>query len=549
MADASRLDKLRRLHASFRAQLPDRFDEMRAAWSGALEGVQREESRKEFRRLVHSLAGAAGSFGLPELTHQARQIEELLAGLAAGDAAVPADLAAAISLRLTQLVAPLPPETGGNAPAVQADVQPASAEKKPQCLFLIEDDAQLAEEIASQLRTFGWQVCCYGELTAALQALELKRPEAVIVDATLPEGRLAGIEFIQPARQVAADIPFIVLSASRDWESRLAAARAGSDAYLVKPLDFNILVERVERLTRKPSEDPYRVLILDDTALLAEHYAEVLNAAGMRAVAISEPQRLLDSLDAVQPELVLTDLYMPGCSGIEAARIIRQDERYTGVPIVFLSTESGRQQQFAAMQTGADDFLSKPIHDADLVTAVGLRVARFRALTALIRQDSLTGLLNRIAFDLQAEAEIDRAGRSEAPLALAMLDIDHFKRVNDSYGHPVGDRVIKSLAQLLRKRLRKYDIVGRYGGEEFSILMPDTTLDAAEEVLNALREQFALLRQTSGADDFNCSFSAGLAALQGDMDKSCLVAAADQALYEAKRSGRNQVCRSDPARQ
>ena len=543
-AEPGRAHKLRQLRASYYAQLPERLDELRAAWSAALAGEERRASLRTFQRLAHNLAGSAGTFGCPELGATARAIEELIVDLDENWAAMPPRIEA-ISDRLASLE---PPSSEPLAVAGPAAVPVANEGMEPDQamgLYLIEDDAPLRQEIAALTHAYGWQTHSFGEAGAALEALATHRPEAMIVDLSRPEGKLAGIEVVERARAIAAELPVILLSALWNWESRLAAARVGVNAYLVKPIDLSLLVDQIDRLTKKTSADPYRVLIIDDSAMLAEHYAGVLNAAGMRAEAITEPQRLLESLETLQPELMLTDLYMPGCTGIEVARIIRQDERYASMPIVFLSTEAGRKQQLAAMQAGADDFLTKPVRDAELVLAVKQRITRARALAALINRDSLTGLLNRIAFDLQAEAEIDRAARSAAPLTLAMLDIDHFKRVNDSHGHPVGDRVIKSLAQLLRKRLRKYDVIARYGGEEFSILMPSTPPETAMAVLDTLRQQFAQLSQATAAGMCHCTFSAGLAALNKTMDRGRLVEAADAALYAAKRAGRNRVCRAD----
>ena len=543
MAEQQKIEKLRKLREQFRAQMPARLDALKAAVSSLPTVNDQTAALEEFHRLVHSLAGTAGTFGLPEIGVRAREIEQYIVRLVERKHRVGPAEAESITRRLAELELP-----AAEAEAIaEASVSPATEATKAmaspddgQRVFVIEDDQPLAEEIAAQLRAYGWTVNCFGDVATASRALETVRPKAIVADAMLPEGDLAGIEFARQARQRSA-ARVVVISQRWDWESRLAAARAGADDYLPKPLNINTLVDRLDTLTRRQEEHPYRVLILDDEPLLAEHHAEVLNAAGMHATAITEPHRLPDSLNELQPELVLMDLYMHECTGIEAARVIRQDERYAGTPIVFLSTESGRQQQLSAMETGADDFLTKPIGDAELVAAVGLRVARFRTLTALIRQDSLTGLLNRIAFDLQTEAEIDRAHRGRTPLALAMLDIDHFKNINDTHGHPVGDRVIKSLAQLLRKRLRKYDVIGRHGGEEFCVLMPDTSPNDAVEVLNGLREQYARLHHSAGETVFSCTFSAGMAMLDEQVDRSALVAAADEALYEAKRAGRNRV--------
>jgi diguanylate cyclase (GGDEF)-like protein len=236
------------------------------------------------------------------------------------------------------------------------------------------------------------------------------------------------------------------------------------------------------------------------------------------------------------------DLYMPECSGVEAARVVRQEAEYLSVPIVFLSTEAGRERQLAAMETGADDFLQKPIAEDQLIAAVKIRAARFRSLAEQINRDSLTGLLNHISFKLQLEAELSRTVRAGSPLTLAMLDIDHFKRVNDTYGHPVGDRVIRGVATLLRKRLRKSDLIGRYGGEEFAVVMPDTDCEAAIRVLNELRENCAQIVCCSGEQEFSCTLSIGVATSSGYADMGALIRAADGALYEAKRGGRNRIC-------
>jgi len=218
--------------------------------------------------------------------------------------------------------------------------------------------------------------------------------------------------------------------------------------------------------------------------------------------------------------------------------------------VSYLSTESERQRQLVALHIGADDFLEKPISDAYLVSAVTLRVARFRALALLIRQDSMTGLLNYVSFKLQLETELTRSQRAASPLTLAMIDIDLFKQVNDRYGHPTGDRVIQSMAKLLAKRLRKSDVIGRYGGEEFAVIMPDTTLDIGFAVLDQLREQFSGLHQISDQETFVCTFSAGMATTlpHTTVTMAALIQQADAALYEAKNRGRNQIyCARQPA--
>lgn len=529
-------EKLAARRELYRNDLPKRLAEIGACWDAIQRGGGDPAS---MQRYVHNIAGSAGTFGFGALGEKARELEHLLLARSRRPAA---ELASDIQSRLAALqsLAQNPDSVG--LPAESSPGTAPQGQEENRRLFVVEDDPILAQEIADQLGRFGWEIQQFHNAGAALAALQAERPAAIVVDMGLPEGGLAGAGLMQQANLAKAEsIPHIVISVRWDWESRLAAARAGAADYLVKPLDFGILAERLDAATRPRVGRPHRVLIVEDTAILAEHYADVLRGAGMVAMTVTEPSRILAALAEFEPNLILMDLYMPGCNGSEAARVIRQDQKFASVPIVFLSTESVRQLQLAVLQTGADDFLQKPISDADLIAAVSVRAERFRDLTALNRQDSLTGLLNHISFKLQLETEIERCKRARASLALAMIDIDRFKEVNDTYGHPVGDHVIRTLAQLLRRRLRKSDIVGRYGGEEFVILMPDTGMRSAIDVTEALRSDFQAIRYVGGQEAFHCSFSAGLAAMPPAAGMDELIRAADAALHEAKRAGRNRV--------
>ncbi|MBA4177052.1 MAG: diguanylate cyclase [Leptothrix sp. (in: Bacteria)] len=542
---SSRLHKLEQLRAAYRSELAQRLEAMETCWLDVRGGHDAAARVEELQRLAHSLAGSAGTFGMAALGQAARVLELAISGLGGVATARDAQQRASIDADIAALRGHARQEPTAPAAAASPAARGGTAgEAENRLLFVIEDDAALAKAIATQLGAFGWNVQRLANATAAREALQGTRPAALIVDMTLPEGLHAGPELISGIqRSTDSQLPHVIVSSHWDWNSRLAAARSGAEAYFVKPVDFAALTDRLDTLTRRSPPQPYRVLIVEDTTVLAEHYAQVLADAGMEARVVVDATRLLEVLADFSPELVLMDLYMPACTGIEAARVVRQDPKFTGLPIVFLSTESGGAQQLAAMQTGADDFLEKPISDADLVAAVSVRAVRFRALAALIRQNSLTGLLNHITFKLQLEGEVSRVQRSGAMLTLAMLDIDLFKHVNDNHGHPVGDRVIHGLAQLLRKRLRRCDVIGRCGGEEFGVLMPDTPLAVAVRVMDAVREQFGHVHFASAKHGpFRCTFSAGLAAFSDGVDEGSLLRTADEAPYVAKRSGRNRVC-------
>jgi len=409
------------------------------------------------------------------------------------------------------------------------------------------DDIDLGIEIQCQLANFGYEVALYTSIEKIRQAFAKRHPGALIVDIILPEGPLEGTRFaVHTARATQRPVPTIFISVRDDWEARLEAIRGGGDVYLTKPLDMINLVEHLDRLTQQAPTEPVRVLIVDDNAALVEGYAAILDGAGMHAKVLTDPSELLDALSEFSPELVLMDLYMPNCSGVEAAKIIRQTPSYVNVPIVYLSTESELQVQLSALEVGGDDFLQKPIQRDHLVASVENRARRFRELSALVSLDGLTGLLNHIHLSLALEAELAQAKRHGGQLSYVMIDIDRFKSINDRFGHTVGDRVIKTLARLLKHRLRSSDIAGRYGGEEYALVLPDTGLDAASKLVDELRTSFSEVPFIHQGKRFTATFSAGIASSLGYSHPKDLIEAADRALYASKREGRNRITIAPP---
>lgn len=529
------------LFQEFAQKLPQRI----AAIAQLIEEIATQknddDSLHELFRQVHSLSGSAPSFGYQDLGEAARALEYLLRQ--AMDNPEPPDTEMLEQYRQHvagwDALCPAPESLKGHAAAA-----PSSGFKPYQdsrhVVYLVEDDEILGQEAIWQLGHFGYRVRSFLSVDAAKEALQAERPSALIVDIGLPEGMLAGPEFVRALRGKNEDIPVIFISVRGDWQARLAAVRAGGSAYLLKPINFPFLVSHLDQLLQREQKEPYRVLIVDDDQSLAQHYALVLKQAGMHAETLADPQKILKAVVAFRPELILMDLYMPDVSGYETAQVVRQHQELFSIPVVFLSTERDRGTQLTALEQG-DDFIQKPISDAHLVKGVRLRAERSRALGRLMYHDGLTGLLNHSSLKQQLETEIARARRNKTPLSFVLVDIDRFKQVNDTYGHPAGDRVLKSLARLLQDRLRRIDYVGRYGGEEFGIILPEADKVAGVKLVEALRALFEAVTFRHEHTSFKCSLSAGLATLSANMDAKQLIDQADAALYEAKENGRNQV--------
>jgi len=532
--------KLRVLQQAFAEQLPERLAIIHNTWVAV---QQRPEHSKELYRLIHSLAGSAGTFGFQRLGKEVRLLEEFLMQLT--DAAYNDTKN---KLTINRALAEFDALASGGADNAQDDlsasiIQATTGKENDRALvYVLEDDHLLAPEIVSQLEHFGYDAESFSMSADIILAQQKCPADALILDIALPEGDLEGTR-IAPQLQALAEsnVPLIFISARDDWAARLAALRAGGRAYFKKPLDFSAMVEKLDRLRGADMANPFRILIVEDSVLLADHYAAVLQVAGMNVEVINDSAQLLDSMSDFAPELILMDLYMPHCSGIEAAQIIRQHSSYQGLPIVYLSTESGLNQQLDALKMGGDDFLQKPIADDHLVAAISIRAQRFRGLNTLMTCDSLTGLLNHITLKLTLESELALLRRQAGVLSFAMLDIDDFKSINDRYGHPVGDRVIKSLARLLMHRLRKSDTVARYGGEEFAVIFPNTSAEAAHALIDDLRQSFEKILFTHEASEFSVTFSAGVATASPQGDVASLIEAADNSLYKAKHGGRNTI--------
>ena len=412
--------------------------------------------------------------------------------------------------------------------------------RKP--VYIALQDAQRAERLAQQLEFFGLSAHALNDENAFRAAISERHPAAIVMDVDFA-GTGAGLELANSLQEgLEQKIPLLFFSHNKtDTPTRLAAVRAGGQEFFTGSLDASSLLERIEVLTHVSQYDPYKVLIVDDSKAQATHTERVLNSAGILTHTLTEPILAMDALAEFQPDLIILDMYMPECNGTELAKVIRHNDRYVSVPIIYLSAEDDLDKQLDAMSEGGDDFLTKPIKPRHLIATVRNRAARARNLKARMVRDSLTGLYNHTHTLQLLDDACYRARREEQPLAFAMLDIDHFKKVNDTYGHPMGDRVIKSLALFLKQRLRKTDHIGRYGGEEFAVVLPDTDEQSALKVLEEIRQRFAEIHYPAQPQDLSCTFSCGIAMLQPGLDGNALSKRADEALYKAKHGGRNRV--------
>jgi diguanylate cyclase (GGDEF)-like protein len=520
----------------FLSLLPSVAEQLDAEWQTLKAG----DTPEALLSAIHRLTGTALSLEYTRIGNAARRLEEYLKqpepssvdNLEKLVTALRAEIQACVR---DDVVEQHEVSSIKNIPSLQET-------RSSSLIFLVEDDHVQANLLTAQISHFGYSVKTFTQLQDLGDAIQAEIPAAILMDIVFPEGEFAGVETIRAMQEkYGNNLPVFFISVRGDMAARLQSIRAGGKAYFPKPVDISALVDALDTLIASPDNQQYRVLIVDDSEVQAKVNALHLKKAGILPQVITQPLEVGRALEEFSPDLLLLDLYMPSCNGLELAQVIRQMKTFVSLPIVYLSAETDREKQLAAVGLGGDDFLTKPIKPDHLVSAVTSRIERYRQLRALMLRDSLTGLFNHTTIRERLSQEVARAVRQNQPLALAMMDIDHFKTINDTYGHATGDRVIKSLSHMLSRRLRQADIVGRYGGEEFVAILPNSTGQVAMQVMDELRESFSQVRHIFESHEFTVTLSCGVATFPEHQTPASLSEAADQAMYVAKRAGRNRV--------
>lgn len=292
-----------------------------------------------------------------------------------------------------------------------------------------------------------------------------------------------------------------------------------------------------------------RVLIADDDTLSRRILEDSLSKWGYEVVVTRDGNEAWDYLQRDDtPNLVVLDWVMPGLDGIDICRKLRDRIARNYFYIILLTAKAGREDIIKGLESGADDYIIKPFNYDELRyrMKIGQRIVELeKRILGLAQIDYLTGLLNRRAFMERLDLEVNRVARKQQALSLVILDIDHFKNVNDSFGHQAGDLVLQETARCLSATCRIYDIIGRYGGEEYIICLPETNAEqallAAERVRAAIASQKTLIPEFMQYVNITASFGVSTLSYDNEICLDTLINRADSALYQAKEKGRNQV--------
>ena len=532
---------LAELKRDFAKGCPERFRQLMDLCSDVERGSDPLGALRELMRKFHSIAGVGATCGFARVTDLARRGEEETdSALRSGEVPTREQVAG-----WRDLISAMDTQVALNDPSRDVPVsEPVQGPKGPVVLIAFQGEPANSS-LVKLLQERGFGVLSASTMEEAKRCVTARMPAAILAGASNPSA--SGYELVAWVRGLSCgETPLAyILCQSDKFLNKIGAVRCGADGFFVEPFDLEGIAGRLcDSLLHSSVVEPPRVLSVEDDPDFAKYITAVLESGGYLVKVCPEPGDMEAELSSFNPDLLLMDVNLPGAKGYELVKVIRNDENYTSLPIVFLTSEGSMQDRIEALKAGGDDHLVKPAPPGLLLNSIASRVERARLLKSLMQKDGLTGLLTHSAFMERAGSAFSRLGRQEnGEAVLIMLDLDHFKAINDTHGHIVGDRVLMSLSSLLRRRLRQSDIIGRYGGEEFTILLENLGSGDAMEVMSGLLKEFReQLHSGKGGKTFSCTFSAGVAPYGSELgDFETWKKQADSALYDAKSAGRNCV--------
>lgn len=418
----------------------------------------------------------------------------------------------------------------------------------------------------------------------AIEKARGEQPDIVLLDVMMPG--MDGFETCRILKKTpeTSHIPVVMVTALEQQADRVAGLEAGADDFLTKPVEDVALFARVRSLSRlkvmtdelrlrhatgkdmgvvsdidpddaEAFERPARVLIIDDQHDQAERLTSYLSDKFETTVE-SDPDVALGRVRSADFDLVIVNMGIEGADALRLCSSVKSFEETRLTPLLAIVRQGDMRKLVRALDIGVNDYLTRPVDRNEMIARVSTQIKRKRYIDHLRSSfqqslemavtDQLTGLYNRRYLASHLSAMFDRAFWTGRPLSVMVLDLDHFKHVNDTYGHDAGDKVLQTFAERIRASVRGIDLACRYGGEEFVVAMPDTEKLEAQIVAERLREDIASRRivLNSGRDELQVTVSIGIASTEdGPKDDNAqkLIKRADEALYTAKETGRNRV--------
>lgn len=534
--------------AAFLDHLEQRLAAIEENW-GTLRGGRWDPERLlALYARIRELGNAAGNFGLGQLGEALFSAEVYLSSFV--------ESAAQPSLRQEEEIDGL--VRGVHAAA--ADLAPTATDLalKPaqaQVIYLFGSRTGPWPQLIAALEAQPCETCNFARPRDLLGALAERLPQAIVADASQLD-QLAPLtaELVRLHSQLAIQIPLVFISDSTDLQVRVEAMRAGGTAYFVAPFDAAAVADQILRLADPKQYEPYRVMVVEDDPTQMEFAAAILRRAGMVVMGVTEPLRVMDSLEDFRPDLILMDIYMPDINGMELTSIIRDHNEFVVTPIVFLSGEQNADKQLDALTVGGDDFIAKPIRPKHLLDVVKHRIMRSRNLQRVThldrKQDRVTGLFSRRHFLDRVATALESGSAHKAPGAVLYLLPDQADRVSAQQGLGAADTLLAVLGERVRAVLEPQDLACRMDDHGIAVLAHRASSEGLQALAERLRATIADPPFDLGGAAVQVTASIGLCPIDATSDDAAgLAARAERACHQVHEAGGNdaQWFKAEPA--
>jgi len=431
---------LAQLRETYAQKLPGKINTIVELWKKLTQISWNDDAFNVMYRLLHGLSGSGKVFGYEALSQQSRNIEQYLLNIMKQKQA-PSEKDRSNIERLInnlQQSAAITDKVEDITEYTKKDRQ-SNIEKHNKIIFIVDDDHELCLYISMKLQFEGYQTRNFTDVHQALEYMNNSQPDLLVLDVVFSKNTIAGFEVVQAFRDKAVKkLPIVFISARTDLEARARAVRVGGNAYLTKPFDFSELVAKVDELLDIYHTSQGKVLIVDDEVNLSNFYANILSRNNLSVKVVNRPIELMRTLNEFVPDVVLMDVHMPGYTGLELAAVMRQDNRFVGTPIIFLSADSKMEVQEQAFGLGANEFMVKPITGDALIKVVQRQFAAAQRVNSLIKsvtkKDRFGNTTNNSYFMEQLEVAIASANGVEPYQYLFDIKLKNPAIISDRLG-------------------------------------------------------------------------------------------------------------------
>jgi len=379
--------KFNALRKQFLEQLPSKISILNSHWQTIKNENWSETSVDKLRFFVHSLIGTSGTFSYTDISSTARELEVLIKKISTQQGPPPQSEMDLVEQTFFTLCNEMLFKPGKTESSTSPTNLCCDVENK---ILIVDDDIETIHLLEDYLKLHGFSVEMLSHPAKLISTVREFEPSLILMDMVFEEGPLAGASAIEVLRDNGYSTPVIFISVNEDLSSRLSAIRTGAFAYLAKPLDLNLLLANIRSACELKPNKPYRVLLIDDDEDVLQVHAHALVDNGMIVRTLTDPMKTLVEAYEFKPELILLDMYMPKCTGLEVATILRQCSEFDDIPIIFLSSEQDTSLRMMAIKLGSDDFITKPVDLDYLCEAIQARIEKSRKLLATKFSDQVT---------------------------------------------------------------------------------------------------------------------------------------------------------------